>query len=289
MSGGLWKSDAALVATTTYSQDQAHDGEWSNRLHYDFTAATGYVTYRTASMAAHSSEAPSAISAWVFGSHSLNTVRLSIVDATGESHVSSDAPLDFDGCTQVAHDVDATWSHWCGNDDGIIDLPLSNPSSSCATKPAARPSARSMSTSGGEAGAAEGQATVEQRVERLFAAMRPIITEAIRKNNPRSGIKFNDMEATSASAGDALARMLMEQGLLEFGRATDEEVAEAREAAVAEADPAVAAGRRPEDLRVTRMKQDRTLKTMRGPVRCKREYLYFPDLKVGVFPPRHTP
>lgn len=144
-------------------------------------------------------------------------------------------------------------------------------------------------TRGGDAGAAEGQATVEQRVERLFAAMRPIITEAIRKNNPRSGIKFNDMEATSASAGDALARMLMEQGLLEFGRATDEEVAEAREAAVAKADPDVAAGRRPEDLKMTRMKQDRTLKTMRGPVRCRREYLYFPDLKVGVFPPRRTP
>lgn len=131
-------------------------------------------------------------------------------------------------------------------------------------------------------------ATLEQRFDRFVAAVRPIVMEAMKRNDPRSGIKFNDMEATSASAGDAVARMLMEEGLLRFGRATDGEVAEARRAAVAKALPELAAGQRPEDARMTRMEQVRTLKTMRGPVRCRREYLYFPDLAVGVFPPRHT-
>ena len=137
----------------------------------------------------------------------------------------------------------------------------------------------------------EAEKALKQRVDRLFAAMRPILEEAVKKNEPRSGIKFNDMEATSASAGDAIARILMEEGLLKFGRATDEEVDEARKTVLANADEdeVAAAGQRAEDLRMTRMRQKRTLKTMRGPVRCEREYLYFPDLSVGIFPPRHTP
>ena len=137
----------------------------------------------------------------------------------------------------------------------------------------------------------EAEKALKQRVDRLSAAMRPILEEAVKKNEPRSGIKFNDMEATSASAGDAIARILMEEGLLKFGRATDEEVDEARKTVLANADEdeVAAAGQRAEDLRMTRMRQKRTLKTMRGPVRCEREYLYFPDLSVGIFPPRHTP
>ena len=80
----------------------------------------------------------------------------------------------------------------------------------------------------------------------------------------------------------------MEAGVLEFARATDEEVAEARTRALKEAKPELASKFKPEDLRLVRMKQDRTMKTKRGPVRCRREYLYFPDLAVGIFPPRHT-
>ncbi len=132
------------------------------------------------------------------------------------------------------------------------------------------------------------EVSAEEKAERLLRAIRPIVARAIEANNVRRGAKFNDIEANSAAAGDALARALMEAGVLEFGRASDEEVAEARAGALKKADPEVASKFKPEDLRVVRQMRERTLRAKRGPVRCRREYLYFPDLAVGLFPPRHT-
>ncbi len=130
--------------------------------------------------------------------------------------------------------------------------------------------------------------SAEERAERLWSAIKPMVTRAIEKNNIRRGAKLNDLEANSGAVGDALTRAVMEASVLEFARATDEEVAEARTRALKKAKPEVASKFKPEDLQLVRMNQDRTMKTKRGPVRCRREYLYFPDLKVGIFPPRHT-
>ncbi len=130
--------------------------------------------------------------------------------------------------------------------------------------------------------------SAEQKAERLLNAVKPMVARAIENNNIRRGAKFNDIEANSAAVGDAVARLMMEAAPLEFGRATDEEVAEARTEALAKAKPELVARFRPEDLRLVRQMRERTLRTKRGPVRCSREYLYFPDLKVGLFPPRHT-
>lgn len=130
--------------------------------------------------------------------------------------------------------------------------------------------------------------SAEEKAERLLNAVKPMVARAIENNNIRRGAKFNDIEANSAAVGDALARVMMEAAPLEFGRAGDEEVAEARTEALAKAKPELAAKFQPEDLRLVRQMRERKLRTKRGPVRCSREYLYFPDLKVGLFPPRHT-
>jgi hypothetical protein len=130
--------------------------------------------------------------------------------------------------------------------------------------------------------------SAEEKAERLLRAIRPMVARAIEANNVRRGAKMSNIEANSAAVGDVLARALMEAGVLDFGRATDEEVAEARGEALKKADAEVAAKFRPKDLRVVRQMRERTLRTKRGPVRCSREYLYFPDLAVGLFPPRHT-
>ncbi len=126
----------------------------------------------------------------------------------------------------------------------------------------------------------------QDKTDRILSAIRPTVARAIEANNIRRGAKFNDIEGNSAAVGDALARLVMEANSLEFGRATDEEVAEARIEALKKADPELAAKFKPEDLRLVRQMRERTLHTKRGPVRCRREYLYFPDLKVGIFPPR---
>ena len=130
--------------------------------------------------------------------------------------------------------------------------------------------------------------SADEKAERLLRAIRPMVARAIEANDIRRGAKMNDIEANSGAAGDVLARALMEAGVLDFGRATDEEVAEARGEALKKAEPEVASKFKPEDLRVVRQMRERTLRTKRGPVRCRREYLHFPDLAVGLFPPRHT-
>jgi hypothetical protein len=135
-------------------------------------------------------------------------------------------------------------------------------------------------------GAGPAEATAEEKVDRLLSAVRPMVAEAIRKNNIRRGAKINDIEGNSGAVGDLLARTLMEAASIEFGRATDEEVEEARREALARAEPEAASRFKPEDLRLVRQMRQRTLVTKCGPVRCTREYLYFPDLSVGLFPPR---
>jgi hypothetical protein len=97
---------------------------------------------------------------------------------------------------------------------------------------------------------------------------------------------MNDIEANSAAVGDLVARALMEATSLEFGRATDEEVEEARREALAKADPELVSKLGGKQPRLVRQMRERTLATERGPVRLRREHLYFPDLRVGLFPPR---
>ena len=130
--------------------------------------------------------------------------------------------------------------------------------------------------------------SAEEKAERLLRAIRPMVARAIEANNVRGGAKMNDIEANSAAAGDVVARALMEAAALDFGRASDEEVVEARREAVSKADPELVSKLGGKEPRLVRQMRERTLRTKRGPVRCTREYLYFPDLAVGLFPPRHT-
>lgn len=122
--GGLWRSQSGIQAQTIYSQEQAHEGEWSNKLHYDFSAESGYITFRTKSMVEYKDEVPTRVSVWVYGNNSGNRIRLRIVDATGENYVSPYTVLDFSGWKEISHEGPSSWTHWSGNNDGVIDLPL---------------------------------------------------------------------------------------------------------------------------------------------------------------------
>jgi len=74
-------------------------------------------------MGQFSEQIPVEAGVWVNGNESGNQLRLRIIDATGESHVSPWSRLDFVGWREVRETIDG-WSHWSGNDDGLIDLPL---------------------------------------------------------------------------------------------------------------------------------------------------------------------
>ncbi|MDY0001169.1 MAG: heparinase II/III family protein [Polyangia bacterium] len=123
--GSIWSSDSGVVASQSYDDALSHGGRWSGRLDYDFSAAgpDAYITFRTRSMAEHREEAPTSIGLWIHGDGSGHSFRVRILDSTGESHVSEGGSLDFVGWQERSYEVSG-FSHWGGNDDGVIDLPL---------------------------------------------------------------------------------------------------------------------------------------------------------------------
>jgi hypothetical protein len=129
------------------------------------------------------------------------------------------------------------------------------------------------------------QSTAEERAEALWKRMKPKVVETIAKHSPaRTDLKFDEIESNAASVGDVVARMLMQEALREQPAATPAEVEDARDSLSAEAR---AVGKTPEELRLTRIRDKPCeLGTVRGPVPHQREYLYFPDLNRGIFPPR---
>ena len=130
--------------------------------------------------------------------------------------------------------------------------------------------------------------SASKRADALYTKLKPHIVEMIERNDPTvAGLDFNTIEANSAAVGDLLAKASMLEALAAQPPPTDAEIAEARREALKRADPDLAAGKKPEDLRMTRMQdKERGIKTARGEVRYRRPYLHFPDLKVGIFPPR---
>ncbi len=123
---GAWTSDNEITYTSEYSQEQAHSGDSSNKLHYDFGSSSGYINFRTKNMARFSREVPTGIAVRIFGDGSGNKVRLRIVDLTGESYVSPSSTLDFNGWQEIAYDNESTWQHWGGDNNNVLDLPISH-------------------------------------------------------------------------------------------------------------------------------------------------------------------
>ena len=134
----------------------------------------------------------------------------------------------------------------------------------------------------------KGASGAGKKADELYRKLKPQIVEMIQRNDPAvAGFDFNQIEANSAAVGDLLAKVAMRDALEGQPPATDAEIAEARQEALKKADPNLAAGKKPEQLRMKRMQdKERGIMTARGEIRYGRPYLHFPDLKVGIFPPR---
>ena len=132
--------------------------------------------------------------------------------------------------------------------------------------------------------------SAEEEADEVIRDIKPRLMEMIERNDPAvENLKLSDIEGNSAAVGDLLAKLLIQRALDKQPCATEIEIEEARREALKEADPDpnLRGDLKPEELRMTRMKGKRCrLKTVRGEVGYSREYLHFPDLKVGLFPPR---
>ena len=129
------------------------------------------------------------------------------------------------------------------------------------------------------------RSTAEQRAEALWKRMKPKVLETIERHNAeRTDLKFDEIEGNAASVGDLVTRMLIQEALREQSAASQEELKTARHSLT---EQARVIGKTPDELRMTRIPDKRCeLGTVRGPVPHEREYLYFPELKTGLFPPR---
>jgi hypothetical protein len=126
--------------------------------------------------------------------------------------------------------------------------------------------------------------------EALIEELKPALVEMIERNDPSvRNLSFNDIEGHSAAVGDLLAKLMMVRALKRQPAITPKEEQGAREAAFHKVPPQKQK-RAPADLQMTRIPQrKRKLKTARGEITFARDYLHFPELGTGIFPPGDTP
>lgn len=132
--------------------------------------------------------------------------------------------------------------------------------------------------------------TALARAEALWQELKPQVAVALEKMSPEQvGLTFDQIEAQSASVGDLIARVLMHDAVSRQSAMSEAEVERAKETALSQVG-SLASKLCAKELKVKRVRDKTcTLATVRGPVPLEREYLYFPELNTGIFPPRDTP
>ncbi|MBW1806809.1 MAG: heparinase II/III family protein, partial [Deltaproteobacteria bacterium] len=122
--GSVWASPAGVLGTFTITRDQAFSGSGSGELHYDFSGSQGYILYSTEQVV-QVDEVPDALRMQIFGDASNHELTLRIMDATDERFTTTLGPIDWSGWQTVRVADIADWSHYLGNDDGLVDTPVS--------------------------------------------------------------------------------------------------------------------------------------------------------------------
>ena len=123
-----------------------------------------------------------------------------------------------------------------------------------------------------------GELSAERQAETFLRQFKPCVVEMIKRYDAaHRGVRFDDIEADAASRGDLIARELMLLVLKQQGQATPGEIEQVRASAGTDLGRA----------HMTRIYgKPRKLKTVRGELEYKRDYLYFPEAGKGIFPPR---
>ncbi|MBI4333609.1 MAG: alginate lyase family protein [Chloroflexi bacterium] len=122
--GSVWKNRDNAKAIFTVSTGDS--GGVAGKLDYDWGPATdAYAFYLTKELRNLPNEAPVRVEARVLGDGSNNRLSLRIIDATGEKFMKNVGAIDWTGWRTVALTVDRTWSNFDGNDNGVMDLPVS--------------------------------------------------------------------------------------------------------------------------------------------------------------------
>ncbi len=114
--GGGWSQ---LTATSA-----RHSGAGALKLDYSMGSSGTGVELRTNLTMSGS---PNALSVWVYGDRSANPVYIKFKDRTGEyfqAAVGSSATRTWQRLTLYTDGYNANWKHWGGNNNGVIDYPI---------------------------------------------------------------------------------------------------------------------------------------------------------------------
>ncbi|HEY3447788.1 MAG TPA: alginate lyase family protein [Myxococcales bacterium] len=122
--GSVYSNDSA-TATGVYTQssEKAAVGNWSGKLQYAFTVAGKYLLFTTKTLQPVA-EVPQTLKLQVWGDNSGDKLSVRLMDATDERFVKVVGNVDWNGWKTIElGDVEATWSHYQGNADGVFDPP----------------------------------------------------------------------------------------------------------------------------------------------------------------------
>ncbi len=121
--GGVWTgSDPSHAASLTRSGDNPSAGAGCGAASYDFAGVDGYVLFFLPTPPIEF--VPDELHLQVRGDGSGHRLSVRVRDGAGERFTREIGPLD-DASWEAVTGVDiATWEHFAGNDDGVVDLPL---------------------------------------------------------------------------------------------------------------------------------------------------------------------
>jgi hypothetical protein len=125
--GGAWTfwTNSEGGSGFARSAEQAHDGRYSGKYTYDFSAPKREQVIPSVSVRLE--KKPASISMWVLGDGSGHELALNLVDSKGESFNRFLVPVTWTGWRRVDRQLDDLpkgWNHWGKNADGVVDLPI---------------------------------------------------------------------------------------------------------------------------------------------------------------------
>ncbi|HNZ22398.1 MAG TPA: heparinase II/III family protein [Polyangiaceae bacterium] len=123
--GSVWGSETSVKASFSSSKEQAHEGSWSGKMTYDFQANTGYGLYAMPTLEPVQDK-PDTLRFWVYGDGSKHGFGVRVNDATDERFVKKLGSIDWKGWKSFEVSEVESWSHYLGNNDGVLDTPVKN-------------------------------------------------------------------------------------------------------------------------------------------------------------------
>ena len=123
--GAVFASTSAVKGSFQLTTEQVAEGRTAAKINYEFNGS-GYLLYTAPVTSAQPANVPTGMRVMVYGDGSGHTLALRINDDTDERFVKVVGPVNWTGWKQIEITGLETWTHYLGNNDGIVDLPLRN-------------------------------------------------------------------------------------------------------------------------------------------------------------------